>query len=332
MTQWQTFLSSQGASWKDGAPCHFEAANGAKATVLVPMEAHRLLTATGPDASRFLQGQCTCDLRKLVDNHHLLGAHCNPKGRMISSFAIAANGNGEITLRVRSNIAESALAALKKYIVFAKAEIQMDTRVALALIGPSAAAALAGAALPAPGHVTHQEELTVLNHGSDFFELWLDATRAQALWPRLVSHAQPIGCSTLDLHLIRAGLAEVQSETQESFIPQMFNYQILDGISFKKGCYTGQEIIARMQYRGELKKHTYRAQILGREPVPVGTSVYFPDTAEKSVGTIVASALTAEAHEALVVTTEDTSTKTTPLKIQNSSAELSWLDLPYAIT
>lgn len=330
MQHWLDFLSQQGAPWPARTLEHPDGH-------LIPMTEFKLITVTGPDAASFLQGQCTCDMRRLEQQEVLLGAHCNPKGRMLSSFAVARTAPDSITLRVRADLADACLAYFKKYLVFAKASIAFDTRVALALLRKEA---LPGSntetldELPPPGRFSTltQWEATVLHHNDGLVELWLAPEHAQALWPQLVPSYSPSSIETLELHWVRQGLAHVQAATQEAFIPQMFNYQVLGGISFKKGCYTGQEIVARMQYRGQLKKHAYRAVAQVPAKIPVGAALASEQTPDKTAATVVASASTPEGCEVLVVAAEDLLEQGhLLLKQGETQINLAWAPLPYAI-
>lgn len=331
MDRWLDFLSRQGAIWQNGRLTGFAGEPPTPAARLVPMLEHRLITVEGPDAVKFLQGQLTCDLRRLEQSQILLGAHCNPKGRMISSFTVAATGPERVTLRLRSSIAAQAKAALQKYIVFSKAKIKDEPALALALVG-SKDGLLAPQDVPTPGFSTiDQTGKAVLSHSAQLVEIWLTEDQAEQHWAQLAQSATPSGTAWFDLHQIRAGIAEIHAVTQEEFIPQMFNYQSVEAISFKKGCYTGQEIVARMQYRGQLKKHTYRAAVAGQREVPVGAKVVSSTDPNAAVGTVVASACTSEANEMLVVTTAEIATSADAEVALETPLKLEWLALPYAI-
>lgn len=231
------------------------------------------LQIAGLDSSKFLQGQLTCDIAGASETHATPGAHCTPKGRMLSSFWIARRDPQTYWLRVRADIAAGATAALAKYIVFSKAKIsKQEQLLALGLNGPDAAAAIKafGGNLPAGmnGVVSTAGGLIVqLDEAGLRFEAWLPEDEAIALWQSCKNFAtvNPDFWRWLD---IRAGLASVSAGTVEAFIPQMLNYEQIGGISFTKGCYTGQEIVARTQYRGQVKRHLVRAEVSAAAPAP----------------------------------------------------------------
>lgn len=315
--------------WLEFVSTHTPTNSGAS-LAMAAMREHRLLQVAGRDANTFLQGQLTCDLRRLEQHEVLFGAHCNAKGRMISSAVLAGMDDATIGLRVRANIAEPALAALKKYIVFSKATIAATDLVAIALLGDIAAAHPLGD-LPRRGHSISRDGLTLLHHPSGLLEIWAAPQRATALWQQLLPLTAAADTDDLNRHWVEHGIAEVQAATAEEFIPQMLNYHLIDGVSFKKGCYTGQEIVARMQYRGQLKKHVYRIAGTVSDGPAVGEELVSINEPEKAVATVVAGADSATGWTGLVVTTSEIYEAKTTLIGKNSGAKFEWVPLPYAI-
>lgn len=330
MNTWFEFLTAQGANWQQDNLCSFADAGGQNGLpALIPMTSHRILQVEGRDAAQFLQGQVTCDIRRLTQHDVLLGAHCNPKGRMISSFILAAMAPECLGLRLRANLADTALAALKKYIVFAKARIDHAPQVALALCGDLSRLPLK--ALPEPGKFIQHDFSLYLRHSLDLLEVWTTETEARMLWHNLVPSCIPASPTLLDQYWVQKGLAEVQAATTEAFIPQMFNYHLIDGVSFKKGCYTGQEIVARMQYRGQLKKHIYAVVSDQLVAIPPGAELTSAADPEQVVGVVAAGATTASGWIGLVVTTQEYRNHHPWLLEKKTEAKLEWAPLPYAI-
>ncbi len=324
MTDWQNLFSQAPLSKEFASTCP------AQQTCIIPRTNHTLLTVSGPDSNKFLQGQCTCDVNRLDDGSILLGAHCNHKGRMNSSFTAALLGNDGIGLLVHSSIHDHAFTSLKKYIVFSKAEIAIaDNFGSIYLAGPEAEQTLrqVGLAAPPPGEFLQSGQATILQPAPDQFEIWADE---ETLLKLCRLQAKPVSENYVDLLNIRRGLGEVRAETVEEFIPQDLNFQLTDGVSFSKGCYTGQEIIARMHYKGKIKKHMYRGAVdVGVLPPP-GTAVI--DSEDKSIGKIVYSAHD-ENHRAelLALVNDDALESEAFISGTNSRAKISWLPLPYAI-
>lgn len=326
MNEWHAFLTQQGARWQDENLVAFSGQQDAP-RYLIPLVEHQLLRAEGADAGKFLQGQCTCDVREVEQHKLLMGAHCNRQGRMLSSFAMSVLPGQAIGLRLRRSVAQPTLAAMQRYIVFSKATLETANYVGLAVLGAQAGD-LPFTDVPSPGHVTVSETSVLLHHSSGLLELWLAPEQAQALWHSLTPLCQPAPPTLVDRHFIQNGIAEVQAPTQESYIPQHFNYQYINAISFKKGCYTGQEIVARMQYRSQLKKHCYRLTSSDAHlALELGAALFCPDNQEKKVAEVVASA----PGEILAVSTEDVAAATDGLIEPKSQTKFAWAELPYAI-
>ena len=235
------------------------------------------LQIAGADAAKFLQGQLTCDVALATTRAAVPGAHCTPKGRIRSSFLIARRDDETFWLRVRSDLAVTANAALGKYIVFSKAAIApQEQLLAIGLHGPAAAAAVravAGALPEGLNGVVQTAGGLIVQRDADglSFEAHVPGDEAAVLWQNAEGFT-PASSTFWRWLDIRAGFASVSAATMESFIPQMLNYDGIGAISFTKGCYTGQEIVARAHYRGQVKRHLLRAEIDGVPPA-AGTGV-----------------------------------------------------------
>ncbi|MDC7813703.1 MULTISPECIES: YgfZ/GcvT domain-containing protein [Pseudomonas] len=267
-----------------------------------PLSHEGVLAVRGPDASKFLQGQLTCNLNYLSDSQSSLGARCNQKGRMQSSFRILLEGDGCL-LAMASELLEPQLADLKKYAVFSKAKLT-DESANWARFGLSHAdSSLSGLGLELPqedGAVVRADGLIAVRASSHRVELWVPAERAESLGQQLAAQLPQGVLNQWLLGQIRAGLGQVMAQTRELFIPQMLNLQAVGGVSFKKGCYTGQEIVARMQYLGKLKRRLYRLALpSGELPVP-GTPLFSP-THNSSIGEVVLAAQAQDQVELLAV-------------------------------
>ena len=216
------------------------------------------LLIEGADAVPFLQGYSTCDLEQLSTTSHTvptpsrIGATCNIQGRMVSSYRVAAVKNGLI-LRMAAELVPVTMAFLKKYIVFSRASMT-DMTGKLHCTGIFAEQDNLSI-LASPVNAESTNNLLVTTEAENSYELWCENRLALAPDSEEVSQAQWY------LAEINAGIAWVTGATTEAFIPQMFDYQNKGGISFEKGCYLGQEIVARMQYRGELKRRLHRGVI-----------------------------------------------------------------------
>ncbi|QQX60292.1 YgfZ/GcvT domain-containing protein [Pseudomonas chlororaphis] len=261
-----------------------------------------VLAVRGPDASKFLQGQLTCNLNYLSDSQSSLGARCTQKGRMQSSFRILLEGDGCL-LAMATELLEPQLADLKKYAVFSKAKLSDESALWARFGLGNADALLAGLGLQLPaedGAVARSDGLIAIRVSTDRAELWAPADKAEGLREKLAAQLSEGDLNQWLLGQIRAGIGQVMPATRELFIPQMLNLQAIGGVSFKKGCYTGQEIVARMQYLGKLKRRLYRLA-LNAEELPEPGSPLFSPTHGSSIGEVVIAARAEQNIELLAV-------------------------------
>lgn len=307
-------------------------------TTFLELNDHKLLVLEGPDTQKFLQGQVTCDIDQLVitdsSSKSILGAHCTHKGRMLFSFLACQLATDTIALAIYKPLLADAQAQLKKYSIFSKLEL-IDASVSHRIIGyknndTSALEAL-GLSIPAlVGDVTHHSSgITLLKVDDDRFECWVSVDNAKeiSLFDSLES-----GDGQWSINAIEQGIAEVRTETVGEFIPQMLNYQVVrDAISFTKGCYTGQEVVARMHYLGKLKKHLYCFSSDTSTLLAPNTPLYTPDK-NQAIGHVAQSTLTKNGQILLAVVAEESVLRDAVFIDQNYQQKLQAQPLPYAIT
>ncbi len=252
-----------------------------------------LLHITGPDALGFLQGQTTCDTRKLDATTALPGAYCTPQGRVVCDFLLARPGAEHIVLRMRRDIMAAAAATFGKYIVFARAELDASREEwqVLACWGADAAAGvklLCGAVPGGRYGAAGGDGLVVIQLDAEGtqFECYVDRARHPELPPPWSGTPSPGGENHWRVLQIASGIGRIEEPTIATFVPQMLNYDLTGFISFNKGCYTGQEVVARLHYRGKAKRRMYLASFDGPTDTAAGTEVYTADGGQ-SVGTIV---------------------------------------------
>jgi len=238
----------------------------ANKTLWLTLEEWALLGISGPQARDFLQGQVTCDLHQLESGTSLPGAHCTPKGRVVFSFRALAANDQQLVLRLPQSMAETAHEALGKYIRFSKAELSNDPaqRQLRGLVGPQAHQWLSQhLSEPArePGHWVSRDGQTLLSLGEQRFECWLSPDWAEKLDQEFSQAAIPQGDNLWRLLDIEAGVGEVRPQTREAYTPQALNLPELNGVSFRKGCYTGQEVVARLHYKGKTKRRMRHLRI-----------------------------------------------------------------------
>jgi folate-binding protein YgfZ len=256
----------------------------------------------GSDASKFLQGQLTCNLNYLSDTQASLGARCTQKGRMQSSFRILLEGDGYL-LAMATELLEPQLADLKKYAVFSKSKLTDESAAWVRFGLGQADATLSTLGLELPPEtdaVVRGNGLIAIRVSTDRAELWAAADQAETLRGQLSAQLIEGDLNQWLLGQVRAGIGQVMPSTRELFIPQMLNLQAVGGVSFKKGCYTGQEIVARMQYLGKLKRRLYRLQLDAGELPEPGTQLFSP-THGSSIGEVVIAAHAQQTIELLAV-------------------------------
>ncbi|WP_040262010.1 CAF17-like 4Fe-4S cluster assembly/insertion protein YgfZ [Pseudomonas massiliensis] len=291
-----------------------------------------ILAVRGSDAGKFLQGQLTCNINYLNPTASSLGARCTPKGRMQSSFRIVGQADGYL-LALAAELLEPQLADLKKYAVFSKATLTDESPrwVRFGLSHAEDALKAMGMGLPGePNEVLAEGEALLVRVSPGRIEAWLPVEQAEAFQARL---GEALARASLDewlLGQVRAGIGQVFGPTRELFIPQMINLQAVGGVSFKKGCYTGQEIVARMQYLGKLKRRQYRLA-LGGNSVPAPGTELFSSVHASAVGEVVLGAPAGDGVELLAVL-QDNAVEQGDIRLGSlEGPRLGLLDLPYEL-
>jgi len=226
---------------------------------LISLDDWALATISGADSEKYLQGQVTADVAQLGEHQHLLVAHCDPKGKMWSNLRLFRRQDGFAIIERRS-LRDAQLTELKKYAVFSKVTIVADDEnVLLGVAGFQARAALKTlfSELPDADKPLINDGATSLlwfEYPDERFLLVTDVATAERVTEALRGEAQ-FNNSLQWLALnIEAGLPIIDAANSAQFIPQATNIQALGGISFKKGCYTGQEMVARAKFRGANKR------------------------------------------------------------------------------
>ncbi len=297
-----------------------------------PLIHEGVLAVRGPDADKFLQGQLTCNLNYLKDGSASLGTRCTPKGRMVSSFRILPDRDGFL-LAMASELIEPQQTDLKKFAAFSKSQLSDESGVwsRFGLVGGDAALADLGLDLsPEAGRVVRNGALIAIRLEGGRAELWAPAEQAETLRIQLASRLPQAPLERWLLAQIRAGIGQVFGATRELFIPQMINLQAVGGVSFKKGCYSGQEIVARMQYLGKLKRRLYRLTLDGSEAPAPGIELFSP-VHRTSVGEVALAALAENGVELLAVLQEDAVEDGRITLGTPEGATLHLLDLPYEL-
>lgn len=244
-----------------------------------------VIRAVGEDASSFLQGQLTQDVAQLGASEARLAAFCNAKGRMQASFVVFKRSPDEILLVCSRDILAATLKRLSMFVLRAKAKLS-DATADYALFG------LAGNAIESIAGGAHPVWAKADVGAANLVFLYPGNGQPRALWCAPAGTPVPAGAALpLDQWKwleVQSGVAMITQPIFEAFVPQMLNYESVGGVNFKKGCYPGQEIVARSQFRGTLKRRAYLAHTDG-EPA-VGQEVFHALDAEQPCGLVAACA------------------------------------------
>lgn len=297
-TNWQTNLTSQGAVIQNEGVQHFgNALSELKATTtentLCDLSHLGLLCLKGDDVIPFIQGQVTNDVTQLNGLNSHYSAYCSPKGRMLALF-LAFSHQSTLYLQLSKPILAPIMKRLKMYVMRSKVDISDASHemVRFGINGPSITDTMTNLLGKAPEQdyamvaIAHGMTIKLPSiKGHQRYEVIIEASHAQQAWDALKANCTLVGKPCWDWLEIQTGCPEVLEKTQEQFVPQMLNLDLLNGINFKKGCYTGQEIVARTHYLGTVKRRTYLAQTNINTAIEAGDKV--KDSDQKEVGQVV---------------------------------------------
>jgi len=307
--------------------------------VICDLSHHGLISVDGEEASDFLQGQLTNDIRNVSEQHSQLSAYCTHKGRMLANFRVFKRDNS-FYLRLPLSLLEPTLKRISMFILMSKVSIKNSSNalVRFGVSGPTADERLRDLISDLPKEVddaVQTDGYTVIKIAGPHprYEIYGELAPMQKLWGNLDVHAAPVGAGVWEMLDIQAGIPTIYPETSEAFVPQMTNMQVINGVSFQKGCYTGQEVVARMQYLGTLKRRMFRVKIDTSDIVKPGDKLFSADSSSaQGAGQIVSAQADADGgYSALaVVNISDTESGHLQLHDENGPS-LSVEDLPYII-
>lgn len=312
-SNWQEFLSTFGARISSGTLADF--GNGAAelvaardATIVSPLTHLGLIECAGDDAREFLHNQLTSDINHLASGFAQHSAWCTAKGRMLASFLVYRNG-ADYQALLSCDLLSAVQKRLQMFVLRSKVKVLdlSGSHLVFGLSGPQAEAALQSAGLSAPADAL---QTTVF---ADGVVIRLDRARlilvvgngaATAILQKIASSALPAGTPAWQWLDIQAGVPLITDATKEAFVPQMANFDKINAVSFHKGCYPGQEVVARTQYLGKVKRHLYRIHV--NCSVAPGTAIYAQGSPEQPCGMVSNAAPAPEGgYDALAVIQEN---------------------------
>lgn len=320
-TEFTTFLTQQGAQEiTDQGPARWafqaetqEAALLDSAVLMVPLTQYGLIRATGEEAAPFLHNLLSNDVKKLGTGQARRASFNTPKGRMLATLLLWRDDN-DYLIQLTSDIHAPMLKKLSMYVLRSKVKLSDASQtVQLGIVGREASQRLTAAGFTVPADALHTStqngvqlirlENALPEQAVERLILTTSVEQLPEVWQTLkAAGVLPAGQNAWDLAEIRAGIPRVTAATQESFVAQMTNYELIGGVSFTKGCYPGQEIVARTQHIGKVKRRMFRA-LLDQATFPhAGTALFSPDTGEQATGELVLAALNADnRYETLAV-------------------------------
>lgn len=229
--------------------------------VVVDLTSCAVIEIRGPDAEAFLQGQLSNDVRALAVGANQYTSYNSPKGRMLANFVLWPLGADCFRALVPADIAPTLVRGLSVHVLRSKVTIAdvSASIVRLGVGGPAGAAVIAGAlgAVPEKFGVATAGEITVLGLPGSRYVILGEGAAASELPAKLARHAPVATLAVWRWLTIDAGIPVITAATQDLFVAQMANWDVLGGVNFQKGCYPGQEIVARTRYLGRLKERTY---------------------------------------------------------------------------
>ena len=296
---WKNYLLSKDAQLTEDAAFRFndEADDNLKAErtdIICDLSQFSTLVVAGDDAKEFMQGQFTNDVEQVNEDHSQLSAFCNNKGRMTANFRLFKYQQNYF-FSVRNSLVEESIQHLQNYILRAQVAIQ-DVSEQLIHLGVSGENA---EKLLSPFIEITNQEVDGISFNENYiviriaslhsnetprYEIFCSFEHAKTLWENISTRAVTVNSSSWDYLNIQAGIPFIDSNTSEEFVPQMANMDLINGVSFTKGCFTGQEIIARMHYLGKLKKRCYKIHVAS-DNKPVAGDKLFAENAKAGQNT-----------------------------------------------
>jgi tRNA-modifying protein YgfZ len=342
-TDWKQFLQEQTIA----PPLQsIELTENDGGNIICDLSNYDTLVVAGGDAASFMQGQFTNDVNDVDAGHSQLDAVCNNKGRMIANFRLF-NYQQNYFISIDNSLSQKTIDHLGTYILRAEVAIQdvSEQLIHLGVSGDDAEKRLKPFLGELPQDVdsvsSNEDYIAIRVAGSrpggrPRYEIFCQLEQAKKLWQSLADQGNAASPDSWNYLNIKAGLPFIDANTSEAFVPQMANMDLINGVSFTKGCFTGQEIIARTHYLGKQKRRCYRLKIdTDRQPdhrPGPGEQLRTPTSTENQyTGTLVNVVKTAEnSYEALAVI-QIKDAEQGDLQLRESDGGISLLELPYSL-
>ena len=338
-SRWSSFLRKAGAHIKDGMAADFgnpgeETRSAVGKHILVDLSQFAIIRITGKDAADFLHGQFTSNIHALTATDLQSSSWCNPRGQVLANFLLLKPDAGFLLL-LPQDMKTYFMQGLQRYILRADVTLQDESEslVRVGISGPD----LSQAMNTMPG--SNQDPARPIQHDKGITLLPLPADKArsillggieamQAAWHELADGFRPAGAHCWALLDILAGLPWITQATAAMFLPQMLNLDSLGGLSYQKGCYPGQEIITRLQQRGQLKRKLCLARTQNGEAIQPGRHL-FSRGDQRAVGTVINIAPDPAGGHAMLAVVETAKTESAEIiPEQQDNSPLTFQPLP----
>jgi tRNA-modifying protein YgfZ len=309
-TEWLEHLTRTGAVVENNTIMHFGYAQAELAaldagTIIADLSHFGLIRFSGEDAQKFLHGQLSNSVEKLDLTHAQHTSYNTPKGRMLATMLLWRDGQ-DYLMMLPASLREAIQKRIGMYVLRSKVKV-VDASNEYVLVGVAGNQAstlvtdITGPLNQDAMGLAVSEHVSAVRLGTDRFMLMIK-TNAVAIWDKLKLQATPVGEPVWRLLDIRAGIPWITPATQEHFVAQMANLDLIGGVDFKKGCYPGQEIVARTHYLGKLKRRMYLVHGENMSGLQAGDELYSADFEGQASGMIVnAAASPAGGYDALAV-------------------------------
>jgi len=344
--EWQNFLMQQGAQLQDGVAQDFgnlqaELLAARDGTILCDLSQFGAIKVTGEEAQKFLQNLLSNDISLVNSKTSQLSSFNSPKGRMLATFLIWQQGS-DYMLQLPRSLTAAMQKKLAMYVLRAKVKVSdaSDEIVSLGIAGSKASELIKqyfNITLDQDSAVAQHNDTSVIRIAAQRYQINTSPQQAMSIWKIQANSATAVGSGCWDWLNIRAGIPVVTPATQEQFVLQMANLDLLEGVSFKKGCYPGQEIVARTHYLGKQKRRMFLAHVdlahVNTESAPVaGNEVFSEVMAGQPCGMVINACDAPGGGFDLLAVMQISSRESNNVNLGSlQGAKLNFLPLPYTL-
>lgn len=338
---WQNFITQQGANLQDGVVQDFgnlqaELLAARDSTIICDLSQFATIRVAGEEAQKFLQNLLSNDINAVNAETAQLSSFNSPKGRMLATFTVWKSGE-DYFLQLPLSLLAAMQKKLSMFVLRSKVKVSnaSDETICLGLSGKDSGKQiqeLLGALPENNWAVLAKDNTSVIRLSSDRYQLNTSVNQATELWTILSKNAQKAGSACWDWLNIRAGIPVITPATQELFVLQMANLDALGGVSFKKGCYPGQEIVARTHYLGKQKRRMFLAHFESEITPIAGNELYCDEMPGQPCGTIInASAAPEGGFDVLAILQISSQASQAVHFLTSQGAALKFIPLPYSL-